>query len=128
MKCSEAAAEGSGPIDLRSDTVTRPTPEMRRAIAEAEVGDDVFGEDPTINRLEERAAEIADICLSDPRVERARVRVEKPGALRFARSVGVEIERAREYLFSLPRPLSPQRRKKKEMTSGPYCARDTRSN
>jgi threonine aldolase len=46
-------------IDLRSDTVTRPTPEMRRAMAEAEVGDDVYGEDPTVNRLEERAAEMA---------------------------------------------------------------------
>jgi threonine aldolase len=45
-------------VDLRSDTVTRPTPEMRRAIAEAEVGDDVYGEDPTVNRLEKRAAEI----------------------------------------------------------------------
>ena len=45
-------------IDLRSDTLTRPTPEMRAAIAAAEVGDDVYGEDPTINRLEERAAEI----------------------------------------------------------------------
>lgn len=45
-------------IDLRSDTVTRPTPEMRRAMAEAEVGDDVYGEDPTINRLQQRAAEI----------------------------------------------------------------------
>ena len=45
-------------VDLRSDTVTHPTPEMRRAMAEAEVGDDVFGEDPTVNRLEERAAEI----------------------------------------------------------------------
>jgi threonine aldolase len=45
-------------VDLRSDTVTRPTPEMRRAMAEAEVGDDVYGEDPTVNRLEERAAEI----------------------------------------------------------------------
>jgi threonine aldolase len=43
-------------IDLRSDTVTRPTPAMRRAMAEAEVGDDVYGEDPTVNRLEERAA------------------------------------------------------------------------
>ena len=43
-------------IDLRSDTVTQPTPEMRRAMAEAEVGDDVFGEDPTVNRLEEMAA------------------------------------------------------------------------
>jgi len=46
------------PIDLRSDTVTRPTPAMRRAMAEAEVGDDVYGEDPTANRIEERAAEI----------------------------------------------------------------------
>jgi len=46
------------PIDLRSDTVTRPTPEMRRAMAEAEVGDDVYGEDPTVNRLEQRSAEI----------------------------------------------------------------------
>ena len=44
-------------VDLRSDTLTKPTPAMRRAMAEAEVGDDVFGEDPTINRLEEMAAE-----------------------------------------------------------------------
>ena len=44
-------------IDLRSDTVTRPTPAMRRAMAEAEVGDDVYGEDPTVNRLEALAAE-----------------------------------------------------------------------
>jgi threonine aldolase len=47
----------SGFIDLRSDTVTRPTPSMRRAMAEAEVGDDVFREDPTVRRLEEAAAE-----------------------------------------------------------------------
>ena len=46
-------------IDLRGDTVTKPTPEMRRAMMEAEVGDDVYGEDPTVNRLERRAAEIA---------------------------------------------------------------------
>jgi len=45
-------------IDLRSDTVTRPTPEMRRAMAEAEVGDDVFRDDPTVIALEERAAEL----------------------------------------------------------------------
>ena len=43
-------------IDLRSDTVTRPTPRMRRAMAEAEVGDDVYGEDPTVNRLQEEVA------------------------------------------------------------------------
>lgn len=45
-------------IDLRSDTVTKPTPAMRKAMAEAEVGDDVFGEDPTVNALQERVAEI----------------------------------------------------------------------
>src|SRR5438874_12650982 len=45
-------------VDLRSDTVTKPTPQMRRAMAEAAVGDDVYGEDPTVNRLQARAAEI----------------------------------------------------------------------
>src|ERR1700676_1499848 len=47
-----------GVVDLRSDTFTRPTPEMRRAMAEALVGDDVYGEDPTVNLLESRTAEI----------------------------------------------------------------------
>ena len=47
-------------IDLRSDTVTRPTAQMRAAMAAAEVGDDVYGEDPTVNLLERRAAEIFD--------------------------------------------------------------------
>ncbi len=46
------------PIDLRSDTVSRPGKGMRRAMAEAEVGDDVFGDDPTVNRLEAKAAEL----------------------------------------------------------------------
>ena len=45
-------------IDLRSDTLTQPTPEMRRAMMDAVVGDDVYGEDPTINALETRAAEL----------------------------------------------------------------------
>jgi threonine aldolase len=45
-------------IDLRSDTVTKPTPEMREAMARAEVGDDVYGDDPTVNRLQEMAAEM----------------------------------------------------------------------
>ncbi len=45
-------------IDLRSDTVTKPTAEMRKAMAEAEVGDDVYAEDPTVNLLQEKAAEI----------------------------------------------------------------------
>ena len=54
----DAASRGGGAdrIDLRSDTVTHPTPEMRRAMAEAEVGDDVFEDDPTVIALEERAA------------------------------------------------------------------------
>jgi threonine aldolase len=47
-----------GIVDLRSDTVTRPSQEMRRAMAAAEVGDDVYGEDPTVNLLQKRAAEI----------------------------------------------------------------------
>ena len=46
------------PIDLRSDTVTRPTEAMRRAMASADLGDDVFGDDPTVNELEERAADL----------------------------------------------------------------------
>src|SRR5687768_6629551 len=45
-------------VDLRSDTVTRPSPGMRKAMMEAELGDDVFGDDPTVNRLQERAAQI----------------------------------------------------------------------
>ncbi|MBK8305182.1 MAG: low specificity L-threonine aldolase [Chloracidobacterium sp.] len=45
-------------IDLRSDTVTKPSDKMRAAMAQAEVGDDVFGDDPTVNRLQERAAEV----------------------------------------------------------------------
>ena len=45
-------------IDLRSDTVTKPTPAMRKAMTEAEVGDDVFGEDPTVNALQEKVARI----------------------------------------------------------------------
>jgi threonine aldolase len=53
------SAKGVTPaIDLRSDTVTKPSPKMRRAMFEAEVGDDVYAEDPTINRLETRSAEI----------------------------------------------------------------------
>jgi len=44
-----------GVVDLRSDTVTRPSEEMRRAMATAQVGDDVYGEDPTVNRLQKRA-------------------------------------------------------------------------
>ncbi|MGB3329505.1 MAG: GntG family PLP-dependent aldolase [Thermomicrobiales bacterium] len=53
-----AAPDLSGVIDLRSDTVTRPTPSMRRAMAEAIVGDDQYGDDPTVNELEAQAAEL----------------------------------------------------------------------
>ena len=55
---SDSVSVQSHAIDLRSDTVTKPTPEMRKAMAAAEVGDDVYGEDPTINRLEQKAAEV----------------------------------------------------------------------
>jgi threonine aldolase len=55
---AEAPHNTAPVVDLRSDTVTKPTPQMRRAMAEAEVGDDVYGEDPTVNRLEQRATEI----------------------------------------------------------------------
>ncbi|MGH2760795.1 MAG: threonine aldolase family protein [Actinomycetota bacterium] len=47
-----------GYVDLRSDTLSKPTPEMRRAMADADVGDDCYGEDPTVNRLQELAAEM----------------------------------------------------------------------
>ena len=53
-----AAHTADSVIDLRSDTVTKPSPAMRKAMFEAEVGDDVYAEDPTINRLEQRAAEV----------------------------------------------------------------------
>lgn len=53
-------------------------------------------EGSSFHLVERMAAQIADTCLQEPRVERVRVRVEKPGALRFARSVGIEIERGRE--------------------------------
>jgi threonine aldolase len=48
----------NAPLDFRSDTITRPTPQMRAAMAEAVVGDDVFGDDPTVNRLQERLADM----------------------------------------------------------------------
>jgi threonine aldolase len=60
-ECSENSPDAyfrSMPIDFRSDTVTQPTPEMRLAMAEAPLGDDVFGEDPSVNRLEEYAANL----------------------------------------------------------------------
>lgn len=52
------AGSPAGPIDLRSDTLTRPSPEMRQAMAEAPVGDDQYGEDPSVNRLQQRIAEL----------------------------------------------------------------------
>jgi threonine aldolase len=55
---ASSAPDHGPPIDLRSDTVTRPTPAMRAAIAAAEVGDDVYGDDPTVKQLEARVAEL----------------------------------------------------------------------
>jgi threonine aldolase len=55
---TERPTDATGTVDLRSDTLTRPTAAMRRAMAEAEVGDDVYREDPTVNALEERVAEL----------------------------------------------------------------------
>ncbi len=55
---TDGPAASSGAVDLRSDTLTRPTPGMRRVMAEAEVGDDVYREDPTVNALEERVADL----------------------------------------------------------------------
>ncbi|MBL7964010.1 MAG: threonine aldolase [Flavobacteriales bacterium] len=72
-------------IDLRSDTVTRPTPAMRSAMAQAELGDDVFGEDPTVNTLEERMAalfgmEAALFCPSGTMTNQIAVNVHtRPG-------------------------------------------------
>src|SRR4051794_33309357 len=54
----------SRPVDLRSDTVTRPTPEMRRAMADADVGDDCYGEDPTVNALEAAFAQRVGVAAS----------------------------------------------------------------
>jgi threonine aldolase len=57
-RAAERTAERRGPIDVRSDTVTKPTPAMRRAMAEAEVGDDVLDGDPTVRRLEQTVARL----------------------------------------------------------------------
>ncbi|MGH9860726.1 MAG: beta-eliminating lyase-related protein, partial [Candidatus Acidiferrales bacterium] len=52
-KSDSATDKPAAVVDLRSDTVTKPTAAMRRAMAEADVGDDVYGEDPTVNRLQQ---------------------------------------------------------------------------
>src|SRR2546427_7491326 len=57
-RCQADGTSMSDVIDLRSDTVTLPTDRMREAMARAEVGDDVYGEDPTVNRLQEAAAAV----------------------------------------------------------------------
>ena len=55
---SKVASSDAGVVDMRSDTVTKPTPEMRAAMAAAEVGDDVYADDPTVNKLQELGAEV----------------------------------------------------------------------
>ena len=75
--------EGMNLIDLRSDTVTRPTPPMRAKMAEAEVGDDVYGEDPTVNRLEELAAKMLDMEAASILLDRRLIHIYmKAGARR----------------------------------------------
>src|SRR5204862_1554846 len=58
LPATASTSEAALRLDFRSDTITQPTPEMRQAMAEAAVGDDVFGEDPSINELEAEAARI----------------------------------------------------------------------
>ena len=67
-------------IDLRSDTITLPSPEMRGAMAEAELGDDVFGEDPTVNCLQDIAAQLLDkeAAVLTTRSPEASIRVGAP--------------------------------------------------
>ncbi|OLP74277.1 hypothetical protein AK812_SmicGene46231, partial [Symbiodinium microadriaticum] len=55
---ADGSSNGHRNVDMRSDTVTQPTPGMREAMANAEVGDDVFGDDPTVQQLEKRVAEL----------------------------------------------------------------------
>ncbi len=103
-------------IDLRSDTVTHPTPQMRRAMAEAEVGDDVYGEDPTINRLQETAARIvgkedALFVPSGTMGNQIAIAVHsRPGTevIREARAHVIEYEMAAMAVVSgcMPRPVS----------------------
>ena len=64
-------------IDLRSDTVTQPTQQMREAMFNAQVGDDVYGDDPTMNELEKKAAEIGRV---NPQKASARVNPQKASA------------------------------------------------
>jgi threonine aldolase len=104
------------PIDLRSDTMTRPTPAMRRAMADADVGDDLWGEDPTVNRLQERAAELLGfesalyVATGTMANEIAIRLLTRPGQLVVAdeRSHVVEYELAGMAALSgaMPRPVS----------------------
>jgi threonine aldolase len=104
------------PIDLRSDTMTRPTPAMRRAMADAAVGDDLWGEDPTVNRLQDRAAallgfEAALYVATGTMANEIAIRLlTRPGQLVVAdeRSHVVEYELAGMAALSgaMPRPVS----------------------
>lgn len=87
----------AGYVDLRSDTLTKPTPEMRKAMADAEVGDDVYGEDPTVNRLEELyaervAMEAALYCPSGVMCNQIAIRVHTGG------KAGVVVAGARQHV------------------------------
>ena len=87
----------SGYVDLRSDTLTKPTPEMREAMADAEVGDDVYGEDPTVNRLQDLYAErvgmeAALYCPSGVMCNQIAIRVHTSG------KAGVVVAGARQHV------------------------------
>ena len=72
MNAAASAASAESVVDLRSDTVTRPTPGMREAMAGAVVGDDVFDDDPTLHALQERVEMKILSCSSASRWQRAR--------------------------------------------------------
>ena len=86
------------PVDLRSDTVTSPSPGMRRAIAEAEVGDDVYREDPTVRRLEERTAEIVG---TDAATDLAVLKIDANGLYPARLGDSEAIEAANEHKIAM---------------------------
>ena len=75
-------------IDFRSDTVTRPNEKMRQAMARAEVGDDVYGDDPTVNQLQRIAAEVAGKAYLEP----AQVKLQLRPDTATAPNLSVEVE------------------------------------
>src|SRR5260370_11459174 len=95
-----AKQKAPAPVDLRSDTVTRPTPEMRRAMADAEGGDDQYGEDPTVNALQ--SAYAPKVGMAAPLYLPSGAMAHQP-ALRVLRPPGpTPVARRRSHLPSYP--------------------------